>query len=330
MNDITLSNNTNNGNVTAGTTIASGIAFQVGIGSKVTNNTNNGTVKAGSYYAAGIVAMANYDVNITNNTNNGTIISDSYGVAGIVTAVDSVDGLSKISNNVNNGTIQGEYKWIGGILAIANVSENKISLEVSNNINNGAIKTVKGAFRVAGIIGNCNTSTIVFNNINRGNIDGLGNNTAAESYGAGGIVGTKGGNVYIYNCFNTGNVKSKSFAGGIVGNCYPVGEDGNDDVANYDGEYVKGVYNTGIVEATEGYAGGIFGIYDTRDTAVEGISKQITNAYNLGEVKGLNAAGLVGSLIGVKGRLQTYEAKSKSGNDFRALNVVAESITYLS
>ena len=37
-----------------------------------------------------------------------------------------------------------------------------------------------------------------------------------------------------------------------------------------------------------------------------------------------------GALIGIKGRLQTHEAKSKSGNDFRALNVVAESITYLS
>ena len=37
-----------------------------------------------------------------------------------------------------------------------------------------------------------------------------------------------------------------------------------------------------------------------------------------------------GMLIGVKGRLQTYEAKSKAGNEFRALNVVAETITYLS
>ena len=37
-----------------------------------------------------------------------------------------------------------------------------------------------------------------------------------------------------------------------------------------------------------------------------------------------------GTLIGIKGRLQTYEARSKAGNDFRSLNVIAENITYLS
>lgn len=38
----------------------------------------------------------------------------------------------------------------------------------------------------------------------------------------------------------------------------------------------------------------------------------------------------IGSIIGIKGRLQSHEAKSKAGNEFRALNVVAEHITYLS
>ena len=37
----------------------------------------------------------------------------------------------------------------------------------------------------------------------------------------------------------------------------------------------------------------------------------------------------VGTLIGVKGRLQTHDARSKAGNEFRSLNIIAETITYL-
>ena len=304
MDNLTVINNINDGSVTAPDTIAGGIAFQLGSGSNVANNINNGTIKTGSQYAAGIVTMLNYNSNVTNNINNGKVIAGGYAAGGIITSIDSTQGISKVSGNVNNGTVQGEQKWIGGILAISNVTDSGtvdvINLEVSNNINNGNIRTEKGAFRVAGIVGNCNASTVLFNNINRGNIDGYGNMNAAESYAAGGIVGTKGAYVYIYNCFNTGSVKSKKWAGGIVGNIYPVGEDENDVLESYDGEYIKGVYNTGTVEAVEGPAGGILGSYDTRGELVTGLVKQITNAYNLGEIKGLDSAGLVGGLAGVK------------------------------
>ena len=298
--NITITNNANTGKITASQYYAAGIIGCTADGSTVSNNINSGAILSEGILAGGIVGQVNYNSSVLNNINNGTVTTKSYGAGGIIATLETSEGLSKISGNVNNGAVQGEQKWVGGILAICNTSQNVISLEVSNNINNGNVGTEKGAFRVAGIIGNCNGATVVFNNINRGNIDGYGNMTAAESYGAGGIVGTKGGRVYIYNCFNSGNVKSKNFAGGIVGNSYPVGEDGNDVLSDYDGEYIKGVYNTGSVEAVGGYAGGIFGAYDVRENTEPELKKQVTNAYNMGEVRGLNSAGLVGSLAGVK------------------------------
>ncbi len=298
--ETTVLNNKNTGNITTTAEYASGILAYGMKSVTVKDNVNSGKILSNTKFAGGIVGQIDYNSNILNNVNNGEVLAKSYCSSGIVAFVNSVDGLSKISGNINNGTVQGEQKWVGGILAICNAAQTKISLEVSNNVNNGTIKTEKGAFRVAGIVANCNGTTVLFNNINRGNIDGYGNMTAAEAYGAAGIVGTKGAYVYIYNCLNSGSVKTNNFAGGIVGNIYPVGEDANELVESYDGEYIKGVYNTGVIEAVDGYAGGILGAYDVRNSETLGLAKQITNAYNIGEVKGLNSAGLVGSLAGVK------------------------------
>ena len=273
-------NNTNNGTITGTSIVTGGIIGCITTGN-ADNNINNGTVTGSSYVGGitGYIATGNID----NSTNNGTITGSSYGVGGIT----GYGKTGNIDNNTNNGNVQGETKWIGGIVGIHSTTSDIYSY--SNNKNTGDIKTSKGAFRVGGIIGNANEGVLLVNNVNTGNIDGVGDGTKT-SYGVGGIVGTLGLRDYVYNCQNTGNVKGGQNAGGVVGNLY-------NDVTTFTS--IKNVINEGTVQSTTGYAGGIIGVHD-KNTATTYVSDFIENSYNKGTVNGTTSAGLVGRNIGIK------------------------------
>lgn len=282
-----LENNINDGNVIASSYSVGGIVGNALDSASIKNNINNGNVTGNSYGVGGLVGLFQ-GINIENNINNGNITGNSYGVGGIV---GEESNAISVKNNSNNGIVQGETKWIGGIVGIHD-SNTQLSI-YSNNINNGEVKTSKGAFRVGGIVGNGNPGIVLLNNINNGNIDGVGDGTYSSIYGAGGIVGSLSNNPtnsYVYNNYNRGNVKSKQNAGGIVGNTY------DEMIA---GVVIKNSINEGTVEATNGYAGGIIGVYNN-NTSTGVASDFITNAYNKGTIKGTNASGLVGRNIGIK------------------------------
>lgn len=268
---------------------AAGIVGLSGKGNRSTieNNINAGTINCSAYGCGGIVGYCN-DIScgkINNNINNGDIISNAYYVGGIVGGVYNTE----VKNNINNGIIIGEVESIGGIVGIDN--GNGIS-EYIGNINNGDVKSNNGAFRVGGIVGYIEDNILLVNNINLGNIDGLGNGSN-NSYEIGGIVGSFANTKtkYLYNNYNKGDVKGGLNAGGIVGNL------SSSVTTSYTA--IKNVINEGTVEATNGYAGGIIGVYDN-NTSTGYVSDFITNAYNKGMVKGTYAAGLVGRNIGIK------------------------------
>ena len=304
-------NNTNSGNITATLNNAGGIAGYA-INRPYESNTNNGNISSTSY-AGGILGFSIDNV-IENNTNNGNVTTSSLSAGGIVGSIT----VSQVINNVNNGVIIGETKWIGGIIGIVDVISSNTLRVISGNTNNGEVKTTRGAFRVGGIIGNANERVVIYNNINNGDVDGVGNGTA-NSYGTGGIVGTVGNEEndksYLYNNYNKGNVKGYNGVGGIVGNVYD---------ESISCECVVNSINEGEIRTTAGYAGGIIGIYNTNNEGY--VSDFVTKAYNSGTVKGVNAAGLVGANIGIKnsisvGTLQGNNNFGVIGNYHNGVNI---------
>ena len=295
MSGDSLEGNINIGNVTSNSYSAAGIGGEVH-NANIKNNINKGNIYGVEEQVAGIVAGASNNPNVENNVNIGNITGDAFLVGGILGYENNG---KNVKGNINNGTVQGENKWIGGIVGIHDPSNNVVVY--SNNINNGEVKTSKGAARVGGIIGNANKGVIAYNNVNNGNIDGVGNGTTS-SYGIGGIIGTFGNdsntqnNSYLYNNYNKGNVKGKVSVGGIVGNLHSY---------TTAGEYLKNCLNEGTIEATTGFAGGIVGRFKDGTDNTNYISDYVANSYNKGIVKGANAAGLVGSNIGIKNSITT-------------------------
>ena len=259
--------------------------------STINNNTNGGNVNSQNKYIGGIIGYANNST-INNNTNKAKIVSTNYAVGGIVGILEK----SIVSNNLNFGEIIGEIKWIGGIVGFSDTSTG-LKAVVNGNINNGNINTINGAFRVGGIIGNGNSGIQIYNNINNGDVDALGNGTNSNIYGAGGIVGTISINLnnteyeesYVYNCINAGNVKGRVSASGVIGNIY-TGTAGSN--------FVNNVYNTGNITATN-YASGIVGVIGDTIVSEEYLPNLINFAYNTGTINGEKASGLSGSNIGL-------------------------------
>ena len=92
----------------------------------------------------------------------------------------------------------------------------------------------------------------------------------------GGIVGILA-NGNISNSYNTGKITASYYAGGLAGNTSQTN--------------ISNSYNTGKISSPNGYAGGIVGA----DTG-ESVGKSISNNYNIGEINGTYAGGIVGSV----------------------------------
>lgn len=263
-NTVTITNSTNEGEITANNDYIGGIIGGIdGINSsKFENCTNSGTITGKTWYIGGIVGASINDSNITfNNCKNTVNISSPTNryVGGIV---GYAKGKTMMNNCVNTGNISGAQftaglcAWIqddgceitnclntgtvstngqsngAGILSTVESQANNPTWKITNCVNTGDIKN--GASAIGGILGymgNLNDpgTVIISDCINKGNMAVSGNDV-------GGIVG----NLYSHgsptqhhkyiNCYNYGNISSNSgstdgvFVGGIVGREYGFAE----------------------------------------------------------------------------------------------------------
>ena len=248
-----ISNCTNNGTITS-YYYGGGIAGYSSV--EINNCTNSGDVTSSYYYGGGIAGYSSAE--ISNCTNNGTI--SSYCGGGIAGHSDA-----EISNCTNNGSItssNNSNSYGGGIAGYSNAT-------ISNCTNNESVSSSSYTSYGGGIAGYSKAE--ISNCTNSGDVT---SSSSSSSYG-GGIAGYSSAN--MNNCTNNGTVtssshRSKSYAGGIVGESYC--SFGAKEII------ISNVYNTGKVTAKY-YEGGIVG-YANLDNSSYKLT--VNNAYNIGKV----------------------------------------------
>lgn len=221
-----------------------------------------------------------------------------------------------IKNCYNTGQISGiNSGGIAGLVFCYLGTKNLLMQNCYNTGGTGVTNSGKG-----GLIGNKGLSYIEANNNGTYIIEDCYNTGTIESPASGGLFGyefnlfTNSGNIIIRNCYNEGQINN-TFCGGVFGNfsffsssstvliedCY---NKGNIDRADCGGLFaancirsspninitVKGCYNTGIINASQDYDGGIFGPNCIKNTSIT-----IENCYNTGYIGPQDAGGIIGS-----------------------------------
>ena len=238
----------------------------------------------GTSYVGSIAAQCYFGGTIENCSSSATVVGAGNNVGGIVG-----DGYV-VKNCRFTGSVTVDYQYAynaGGIAGYIN--------EVIENCYNYG--TVKGNKKVGGVCGYITIGGNISDCYNAGNITGVDDHI-------GGVFGEVAlgliSDVNIKKCYNSGNVKGNNYVGGIAGTSASV---------------VSTTGNTGNVEATGSYAGGIAGSgtaiisYNKgnvtgkeRVGGIVGALKEVAsvnNCYNTGNVSGENyVGGLVGSANG--------------------------------
>ena len=170
-------------------------------------------------YAGGIVGYANEaTIKECNNSCSCTAASGAGGIVGY-NYINRTGGLVSIINCFNTGGIScsTSSSMVGGIVGCNYIcgTGSSINYRSTSNIincyNTGIVAGNYVSTKVGGIVGfnySNNSTTIVRNCYNRGNINGYGT--------SGGIAGGSSG-ITIFNCYNTGSVTGNSYLGGIAG-----------------------------------------------------------------------------------------------------------------
>lgn len=295
-------------------------------------NTDNGLVTKNGFYGK----FDGLDYNIFGLTINragennvglfgvvdGANINNVTLVGGSITGKDNVGAIVGSANNttltnvVNSAAVSGDSN-VGGIVGIAT------DTTVEDAINTGAIEgianTDNGGINVGGLIGSMNSSHLIGNSYNLGDVTSIGSNV-------GGLVGYASnstiGNPSVVNdkpvenietVYNRMDVTGAYNVGGIVGNMVgstvqnaensgTVTAIGYDDDGNYTfhTDYTGNGYSTGdskTVAVNVANAGGIAGTSSADST--------ITDVLNTGDVSSSKvkeqeyyAAGNVGGIVG--------------------------------
>lgn len=242
-------------------------------------------------------------------TNNATISNVTL-VGGSITGKDNVGAIVGNANNttltnvVNSAAVSGDSN-VGGIVGIAT------DTTVEDAINTGAIEgianTDNGGINVGGLIGSMNSSHLIGNSYNLGDVTSIGSNV-------GGLVGYASnstiGNPSVVNdkpvenietVYNRMDVTGAYNVGGIVGNMV--------------GSTVQNAENSGTVLAS-GSTNGEY-IFHTDNAAFDGDSDKLgeKNVYIA------NAGGIAGTSSGnsiITDVLNTGDVSSskQNGNDF--------------
>lgn len=203
---------------------------------------------------------------VSNLEVEGKVKSSSENIGGIV---GKAKNAYTIRNCLNRVEVTGKNN-VGGIIGEDIVEESKGKIL---NCRNMAIIT--GESKVGGIIGISNGDIV--NSVNFSNIE-------ATLDSVGGLVGLKNKNENsnltgtLKMSYNIAKVKGNSKVGGVVGT--------NNDI-------IENCYNTGIVEASNGYVGGIVG---TQEGTTD--SNKLLNSYSTGNIISAvqeNVGGVIGS-----------------------------------
>lgn len=204
-------------------------------------------------------------------TNNATISNVTL-VGGSITGKDNVGAIVGNANNttltnvVNSAAVSGDSN-VGGIVGIAT------DTTVEDAINTGAIEgianTDNGGINVGGLIGSMNSSHLIGNSYNLGDVTSIGSNV-------GGLVGSAlnstigDGTNLVYNRLD---VTGAYNVGGIVG--------------NMEGSTVKNAENSGTVLATE-YDDGTYKYHAGTDNTTDSVIKNV-NVANVGGIVGISS-----------------------------------------
>lgn len=203
---------------------------------------------------------------VSNLEVEGKVKSSSENIGGIV---GKAKNAYTIRNCLNRVEVTGKNN-VGGIIGEDIVEESKGKIL---NCRNMAIIT--GESKVGGIIGISNGDIV--NSVNFSNVE-------ATLESVGGLVGLKNKNENsnltgtLKMSYNIAKVKGNSKVGGVVGT--------NNDI-------IENCYNTGIVEASNGYVGGIVG---TQEGTTD--SNKLLNSYSTGNIISAvqeNVDGVIGS-----------------------------------
>ena len=203
---------------------------------------------------------------VSNLEVEGKVKSSSENIGGIV---GKAKNAYTIRNCLNRVEVTGKNN-VGGIIGEDIVEESKGKIL---NCRNMAIIT--GESKVGGIIGISNGNIV--NSVNFSNVE-------ATLDSVGGLVGLKNKNENsnltgtLKMSYNIAKVKGNSKVGGVVGT--------NNDI-------IENCYNTGIVESSNGYVGGIVG---TQEGTTD--SNKLLNSYSTGNIISAvqeNVGGVIGS-----------------------------------
>ena len=243
-------------------------------GAQVTNCVNNATI-SGGYCVGGVVGYAYavtstgnaYPYKLTNCVNNGTVtaVDEIGGVIGEATYLDIEDcqnnaavtstttKYSPAYIGANNNTYgqEGNYKYCTG--GVVGWGQNTKITRCTNNT------VVKGLYKVGGVVGGMNWSNITSCN-NFADITATGSyayNQASQMgfcFGSivGGVLGYLHGGGNVKECSNTGKITGCGGQGGIVGYAAAYSSP-----TSY--PYIQQCKNSGAVEASNVYSGGIAG-----------------------------------------------------------------------
>lgn len=263
------------------------VGYLDGDGVKVTGSANRGTVHS-------------QDIDNPNNVLDTSKAANVGGVVGKIDTNENNENLltdfrdgkyenASVSNSYNTGDVRG-YTGVGGVVGMM------YNGSVAGSYNTGTVNTTRQVNRtggsnidplnMGGVVGDTTEETdanaIIYDVYNKGQIGDETYNFYARHVG--GVVGRLSGT--LEKAYNNGDIyNNDTTVGGVVGWWYS----GN----------IKNVFNTGNITvraATELQVGGIVG---ASSDATDRLS--LTNAYNLGTIRGYqesNNAIYVGGIIG--------------------------------
>ena len=237
--------------------------------------TVKGSVTGGNY-VGGIVGLVQTEATITNCTNECTVKATGY-AGGIVGALGvlATGVKATVQDCTNNGTVTANGRYAGGITSYAHGSSDKrANIQIVNCKNTNAVKAEGDTSHdVGGIVGiaycatvsKCTNSGSVNGNTYVSGIVGRTNSSATIEYckNTGAITGTTqvagivanlaGSNSDVSTCWNDGTVKATTTSTSVYAN-----------VGGIIGLYTGGgnvtyCYNSGTVQFSRTYAGGIIG-----------------------------------------------------------------------
>lgn len=217
----------------------------------ITNGRNNGEI-TGNNYVGGLVGSNGANSTLTNLVNDSAaaITGDNY-VGGIAGSNAGTISAENQTNLINRGSITGQ-NYVGGV-----AGENIGTIEyVKSDINLNVRYKDQDAKYFGGVAGINGKATEGGTTINTGTITNATNTAdiiAPDADFVGGIVGwnTSAGKLEGMGNSNEGRVEGASHVGGVAGL--------NEADIKGTVDAMVGIFNSGVVIAHKGGAGGIFG-----------------------------------------------------------------------